>query len=111
MTATIDMDANFNVFGKDKKESNFFYECLFFSLLELFLSHEDTEKLHDFEEECMEDLYREKEMKHHSSTEERIKFINERLDNGCNWIGLGSGRHIHFWHCFDLNIAVVSEIL
>lgn len=49
--------------------------------LKLFLSHEDTEKLHDFEEECMEDLYREKEIKHHSSTEERIKYINERVEN------------------------------
>ncbi|GFO05194.1 transient receptor potential cation channel subfamily m member 1 [Plakobranchus ocellatus] len=49
--------------------------------LKLFLSHEDTEKLHDFEEECMEDLYREKEMRHHSSTEERIKFINDRVEN------------------------------
>ncbi|GFR59832.1 transient receptor potential cation channel subfamily M member 1 [Elysia marginata] len=49
--------------------------------LKLFLSHEDTEKLHDFEEECMEDLYREKEMRHHSSNEERIRFINERVEN------------------------------
>ncbi|RUS83212.1 hypothetical protein EGW08_009023 [Elysia chlorotica] len=49
--------------------------------LKLFLSHEDTEKLHDFEEECMEDLYREKEMHHHNSTEERIKYINERVEN------------------------------
>ncbi|XP_055889921.1 transient receptor potential cation channel subfamily M member 3-like isoform X5 [Biomphalaria glabrata] len=49
--------------------------------LKLFLSHEDTEKLHDFEEECMEDLYREKELKHQNSSEERIKFISERVEN------------------------------
>ncbi|XP_059155365.1 transient receptor potential cation channel subfamily M member 3-like isoform X3 [Physella acuta] len=49
--------------------------------LKLFLSHEDTEKLHDFEEECMEDLYREKDLKHQNSSEERIKFISERVEN------------------------------
>lgn len=50
----------------------------FLSPTELFLSHEDTEKLHDFEEECMEDLHREKENKFLSSPEERIRVINER---------------------------------
>ncbi|XP_059155361.1 transient receptor potential cation channel subfamily M member 1-like [Physella acuta] len=49
--------------------------------LKLFLSHEDTEKLHDFEEECMEDLYREKDLKHQNSSEERLKFITERIEN------------------------------
>ncbi|CAL1532413.1 unnamed protein product [Lymnaea stagnalis] len=49
--------------------------------LKLFLSHEDTEKLHDFEEECMEDLNREKELKHQNSSEERLKFIAERVEN------------------------------
>ncbi|XP_035824941.1 transient receptor potential cation channel trpm [Aplysia californica] len=49
--------------------------------LKLFLSHEDTEKLHDFEEECMEDLYREKDLKFHNSSDERVKIINERVEN------------------------------
>ena len=45
---------------------------------ELFLSPEDSEKLHDFEEECIEDFFREKESKFHNSSEERIRVINER---------------------------------
>jgi transient receptor potential cation channel subfamily M protein 3 len=49
---------------------------LYFS--ELFLSPEDSEKLHDFEEECIEDFFREKELKFHNSSEERIRVINER---------------------------------
>ncbi|XP_050403200.2 transient receptor potential cation channel subfamily M member 3 isoform X3 [Patella vulgata] len=49
--------------------------------LKLFLSHEDTEKLHDFEEECVEDYFREKEMKFQSSSEERIRLISERSEN------------------------------
>ena len=45
---------------------------------ELFLSRDDTEKVHDFEEECMEDFFREKENKFQSSSEERIRVINDR---------------------------------
>ncbi|XP_041371939.1 transient receptor potential cation channel subfamily M member 3-like isoform X2 [Gigantopelta aegis] len=54
---------------------------LFDNGLKLFLSHEDTEKLHDFEEECVEDYFREKENKFQSSSEERIRIINERVEN------------------------------
>ena len=49
--------------------------CLF---LELFLSHDDMEKLHDFEEECAEDYFREKEIQLQSSSDKRIQVINER---------------------------------
>ena len=45
---------------------------------ELFLSNDDKEKLHDFEEECVEDYFRFKEHKFQSSSEERIRNINER---------------------------------
>ena len=45
---------------------------------ELFLSHDDMEKLHDFEEECAEDYFREKEMHMQSSSEKRIQLTNER---------------------------------
>ena len=48
--------------------------------LKLFLSPEDSEKLHDFEEECSEDFFREKELKFHNSSEERIRVINERVE-------------------------------
>ena len=55
---------------------------------ELFLSRDDTEKVHDFEEECMEDFFREKENKFQSSSEERIRVINDR------WV---SGSAIRVW--------------
>ncbi|XP_060573986.1 transient receptor potential cation channel subfamily M member 3-like [Ruditapes philippinarum] len=46
--------------------------------LKLFLSHDDMEKLHDFEEECAEDYFREKEILLQSSSDKRIQVINER---------------------------------
>ncbi|KAL3865684.1 hypothetical protein ACJMK2_043048, partial [Sinanodonta woodiana] len=49
--------------------------------LKLFLSHDDMEKLHDFEEECAEDYFREKEHQFQASNEERIRAINERSEN------------------------------
>ncbi|KAL5005502.1 hypothetical protein ScPMuIL_018958 [Solemya velum] len=49
--------------------------------LKLFLSHQDTEKLHDFEEECVEDCFHEKELKFQSSADERIRVIHERVEN------------------------------
>lgn len=49
--------------------------------LKLFLSTEDTEKLHDFEEENVEDYFREKEQKFQSSTDERIRLICDRVEN------------------------------
>ncbi|KAJ8304156.1 hypothetical protein KUTeg_017739 [Tegillarca granosa] len=54
---------------------------LFDNGLKLFLSHDDTEKLHDFEEECVEDFFREKDQKFQNSSEERIRVINERVEN------------------------------
>nr|QHX41567.1 transient receptor potential cation channel subfamily M member 3-like [Octopus vulgaris] len=49
--------------------------------LKLFLSHEDTEKLHAFEEENVEDYFREKDSKFQSSTDERIRVISDRVDS------------------------------
>lgn len=37
------------------------------------------EKLHDFEEECMEDMAREKEFERNRSNEERLHRTAERL--------------------------------
>ncbi|KAL1129661.1 hypothetical protein AAG570_012606 [Ranatra chinensis] len=49
--------------------------------LKLFLDAEDLERLYDFEEECVEGYFREKESKLHQSTEERIKQTCERVEN------------------------------
>ncbi|KAG8229411.1 hypothetical protein J437_LFUL000932 [Ladona fulva] len=49
--------------------------------LKLFLDADDLERLHDFEEECVEGYFREKDMRLQLSTEERIKSTNERVEN------------------------------
>ena len=58
-------------------QKNWFYFIIFIS--ELFLSHDDMEKLHDFEEECAEDYFREKDIQLQSSSDKRIQVINERF--------------------------------
>ncbi len=45
---------------------------------ELFLSGEDVEHLHDFEEECIEDYFREKDQRFSTSSDERIRLTAER---------------------------------
>jgi hypothetical protein len=55
--------------------SNFF---LGFSL-ELFLTEEDQKKLHDFEEQCVEMYFDEKDDKFNSGSEERIRVTFERF--------------------------------
>lgn len=49
-----------------------------FVLLELFLTEEDQKKLHDFEEQCVEMYFHEKEDQFHSGGEERIRATSER---------------------------------
>lgn len=56
--------------------SNFF---LGFSL-ELFLTEEDQKKLHDFEEQCVEMYFDEKDDKFNSGSEERIRVTFERVE-------------------------------
>uniref|UniRef100_A0A8D8RA56 Transient receptor potential cation channel trpm n=1 Tax=Cacopsylla melanoneura TaxID=428564 RepID=A0A8D8RA56_9HEMI len=49
--------------------------------LKLFLDKEDLERLYDFEEECVEGYFREKETKLAMSTDERIRNTTERVEN------------------------------
>ena len=49
-------------------------------VLKLFLDKEDLERLYDFEEECMEGLVREKELKLKQSTDERVRNIGRRME-------------------------------
>lgn len=49
--------------------------------LKLFLDSEDLERLYDFEEECVEGYFREKESKLQQSTEERIKQTTDRVEH------------------------------
>lgn len=49
--------------------------------LKLFLDKDDLEQLYDFEEECVEGYFREKESRLQMSTEERIKQTADRTEN------------------------------
>ncbi|XP_060150251.1 transient receptor potential cation channel subfamily M member 7 isoform X3 [Globicephala melas] len=46
----------------------------------LFLTEEDQKKLHDFEEQCVEMYFNEKDDKFHSGSEERIRVTFERVE-------------------------------
>ncbi|XP_045135397.1 transient receptor potential cation channel trpm-like isoform X2 [Portunus trituberculatus] len=48
--------------------------------LKLFLDGESLERLHDFEEECMDGYNREKDQKEQMSTEERVRIMAERTE-------------------------------
>lgn len=49
--------------------------------LKLFLEKQDMERLYDFEEECVEGYFAEKEYKLQQSTEDRIRVTTERVEN------------------------------
>lgn len=53
-------------------------QVIFFVPLELFLTEEDQKKLHDFEEQCVETYFHEKDDQFHSGSEERIRLTSER---------------------------------
>ncbi|CEF67884.1 Transient receptor potential cation channel subfamily M member 1 [Strongyloides ratti] len=63
-------------YDKEKYEE----DRLFDYSLKLFLNLDQVEKLHDFEEECMDELHRQKEYKKNVSTDERILRIAERSE-------------------------------
>ncbi|KAK7065329.1 Transient receptor putative cation channel subfamily M member 7 [Halocaridina rubra] len=58
------------------KGKPFFYD----NGLKLFLDGESLERVHDFEEECMDGYNREKEQKEQMSTEERVRMMSERTE-------------------------------
>nr|DBA31795.1 TPA: hypothetical protein GDO54_007569 [Pyxicephalus adspersus] len=49
----------------------------------LFLTEEDQKKLHDFEEQCVEIYFNEREDKFHLGSEERIRVTSERVEEMC----------------------------
>ena len=49
--------------------------------LKLFLGKDDMARLYDFEEECVEGYFAEKEWKLQQSTEDRIKVTSERVEH------------------------------
>uniref|UniRef100_A0A7N4NZU3 Transient receptor potential cation channel subfamily M member 1 n=2 Tax=Sarcophilus harrisii TaxID=9305 RepID=A0A7N4NZU3_SARHA len=49
--------------------------------LKLFLNDEELKKLHEFEEQCVEEYFQEKEDEQQSSNDERIRVTSERFEN------------------------------
>ncbi|XP_041041255.1 transient receptor potential cation channel subfamily M member 3 [Carcharodon carcharias] len=49
--------------------------------LKLFITEDELKKLHDFEEQCIEEYFREKDDMFNSSNDERIRVTAERVDN------------------------------
>ncbi|XP_016362233.1 transient receptor potential cation channel subfamily M member 7-like, partial [Sinocyclocheilus anshuiensis] len=49
----------------------------------LFLTEEDQKKLHDFEEQCVETYFHEKDDQFHSGSEERIRLTSDRVETMC----------------------------
>uniref|UniRef100_A0A673Z2H3 non-specific serine/threonine protein kinase n=1 Tax=Salmo trutta TaxID=8032 RepID=A0A673Z2H3_SALTR len=49
----------------------------------LFLTEEDQKKLHDFEEQCVETYFHEKNDQFHSGSEERIRLTSDRVETMC----------------------------
>lgn len=63
-----------------KQKIRLLHEQLFDSTLKLFLSQDQVEKIHDFEEECMESLAREKEYQSSRTNDERLYRTCERSE-------------------------------
>uniref|UniRef100_A0A9J8CVC2 Transient receptor potential cation channel subfamily M member 3 n=1 Tax=Cyprinus carpio carpio TaxID=630221 RepID=A0A9J8CVC2_CYPCA len=51
------------------------------SPIELFITEDELKKVHDFEEQCMEEYFREKDDRFNSSNDERIRVTSERVEN------------------------------
>uniref|UniRef100_A0A8D3DEM9 Transient receptor potential cation channel subfamily M member 3 n=1 Tax=Scophthalmus maximus TaxID=52904 RepID=A0A8D3DEM9_SCOMX len=57
------------------------YNCHTLSPTELFITEDELKKVHDFEEQCIEEYFREKDDRFHSSNDERIRVTSERVEN------------------------------
>jgi hypothetical protein len=55
---------------------------LHLSITELFITEDELKKVHDFEEQCIEEYFREKDDRFNSSNDERIRVTSERLGMG-----------------------------
>ncbi|XP_077903654.1 transient receptor potential cation channel subfamily M member 3 isoform X23 [Ictidomys tridecemlineatus] len=49
--------------------------------LKLFITDDELKKVHDFEEQCIEEYFREKDDRFNSSNDERIRVTSERVEN------------------------------
>uniref|UniRef100_A0A671YEM5 non-specific serine/threonine protein kinase n=1 Tax=Sparus aurata TaxID=8175 RepID=A0A671YEM5_SPAAU len=79
----------------------------------LFFIEEDQKKLHDFEEQCVETYFREKDDQFHSGSEERIRLTSERVETMCMQLG-EVGNKVNFisrsLHTLDSQISHLQDL-
>lgn len=74
----------------------------FFST-ELFITEDELKKVHDFEEQCIEEYFREKDDRFNSSNDERIRVTSERWGFFCS--------HRLMWKCVSVTTLTLSILL
>ncbi|XP_060069343.1 transient receptor potential cation channel subfamily M member 1-like [Ylistrum balloti] len=73
--------------------------------LKLFLSHKDTDHLHEFESECVEDYFRQTDTDFRSSQAERIRVIDERTEK----LNLGLDGISQKGQCMKLSLQSANQ--
>uniref|UniRef100_A0A673YHS7 Transient receptor potential cation channel subfamily M member 3 n=1 Tax=Salmo trutta TaxID=8032 RepID=A0A673YHS7_SALTR len=62
--------------------------------LKLFITEDELKKVHDFEEQCIEEYFREKDDRFNSSNDERIRVTSERLGMGNTFLSYLSATYL-----------------
>ncbi|XP_068092449.1 transient receptor potential cation channel subfamily M member 3 isoform X8 [Hyperolius riggenbachi] len=82
--------------------------------LKLFITDDELKKVHDFEEQCIEEYFREKDDRFNSSNDERIRVTAERVENMSMRLEEVNERE-HFMKAslqtVDIRLAQLEELL
>ncbi|XP_077331080.1 transient receptor potential cation channel subfamily M member 3 isoform X2 [Lithobates pipiens] len=82
--------------------------------LKLFITEDELKKVHDFEEQCIEEYFREKDDRFNSSNDERIRVTAERVENMAMRLEEVNERE-HFMKAslqtVDIRLAQLEELL
>ncbi|KAM4808310.1 transient receptor potential cation channel subfamily M member 3 [Rhinophrynus dorsalis] len=82
--------------------------------LKLFITEDELKKVHDFEEQCIEEYFREKDDRFNSSNDERIRVTAERVENMSMRLEEVNERE-HFMKAslqtVDIRLAQLEELL
>ncbi|MBN3297853.1 TRPM3 protein, partial [Amia calva] len=82
--------------------------------LKLFITEDELKKVHDFEEQCIEEYFREKDDRFNSSNDERIRVTSERVENMAMRLEEVNERE-HFMKAslqtVDIRLAQMEEII
>ncbi|XP_044143222.1 transient receptor potential cation channel subfamily M member 3 [Bufo gargarizans] len=82
--------------------------------LKLFITEDELKKVHDFEEQCIEEYFREKDDRFNSSNDERVRVTAERVENMAMRLEEVNERE-HFMKAslqtVDIRLAQLEEML